>query len=249
MRVTLFATIGVALGLAIAASAFLLQRHAPPPPEEPPKPWPIDYWLECNGFDGFKDCMERDGECREYSVESHPLLREDVRIVTWIYDVIHPESFCRALFVDGRDVPLERVEDLVPYVSGLESAEEAFTYSNLVRQLVPFSLSPNNRYLGTVLTLNTEPWIGWWKVSHAGGRFSPRDARRWRIPKEPVVRVVDDGFVIDRPVLLAARPYQAGAKGWQVVLRREWIGHRGAYRAETLRVLEEDGTPWHTILE
>ncbi len=126
------------------------------------------------------------------SAEDNPALRPGAQIVTFERGRGERHERRVDVRVDGDDVSVTTVDDVMPYVRPIETPEAAIAYSALVRELGVTDAGAHGRLVRPDATLSGYG---------SGGRYSAADAAVWRIPLEPTAHPNAGGFEVSRVVL------------------------------------------------
>ena len=164
------------------------------------------------------------GTWRQTGARAHPALIDGAELVT--NERGRGKDREREVYVasGGTSVLIGAVDDVLPYVRPLDTAEAAIAYSDLAREVPLFDAGAS----GAALQFD---------ASLAGpggnGKFSRTDAAFWGVSTTPTARPYGGGFEVTRVVLYSPVPDKdipRYARPWRVALLREVVFPDGHIR-------------------
>lgn len=162
---------------------------------------------------------------------SHDALKDGAEIVTLERGAGASRERLARIRWQGEDADASSVEDLLPFVRPIETAEAAIAYSELVRVLGVADAGARGFAVRADGSL-TGPG--------GSGRYSVADAAAWGVDFLPTARPYAGGFEVSRVVLLppVQHPHlERVFSPWKLVLVREVVFADGRIRATDERTL------------
>jgi hypothetical protein len=161
---------------------------------------------------------------KQTGARAHPALIDGAELVT--NERGRGKDREREVYVasGGESVRAGAVEDVLPYLRPLDTADAAIAYSDLARE-VPLADA------GAVgAALQFDPSLA---GPGGNGKFSRTDAAFWGVATSPTARPYGGGFEVSRVILYAPVPDKdipRYARPWRVVLLREVVFPDGHIR-------------------
>jgi hypothetical protein len=161
--------------------------------------------------------------------EDNPALRPGAQVATFERGRGGSHERRVDVRVDGADVSVTSVDDLMQYARPIDSAAAAVAYSALVRELGVTDAGAHG------LLVRPDPTL---EGYGSGGRYSGADAAVWRIPFEPTARPNAGGFEVSRVVLVPPGQHPTiptKVTPWRLLYVREIV-----FRDGTIRFVDEN---------
>jgi len=164
------------------------------------------------------------GKWRDAGTRTHPALTDGAVLAT--NERGRGTSLERrvSIIADGETIQSGAVDDILPYVRPIETAEAAIAYSDLARE-IPLI---DSGAIGALLRF--DPSLA---GSGGNGKFSRADAAFWGVSTAPTARPYGGGYEVTRVVLLTAVPdpdMPKWVQPWRVVLLKEVVFPDGRIR-------------------
>ena len=155
---------------------------------------------------------------------NHPALVEGAQVATFERGRGAERERRVEVRAGAKDFPADSVDDLMPFVKPIDTAEAAIAYAGLVRALGVTDAGAHGIVVRPDASL-TGPG--------GSGRYSVRDAAAWGIPFLPAARPNAGGFEVAHVILLAPAAHHTlpnAPTPWRLVLTREVVFPDGTIR-------------------